>query len=111
MCGFFIAAQIADLIGQGGTVVGAGIATIGAAVVGSLGVALLRAVGKQSDVSDQLLERHVDEIERLGGELDRERARCATLEGDLDQVRAQLVVARDENDRLRRELAARGGTS
>lgn len=112
VCGWFIAVQMADIAGQGGTVVGAGVATIGAAVVGSLGVALLRAVGKQADVTDAQIERHVEEIERLGGELDRERARCATLEGDLDAVRNQLMSARDDNDRLRREVAAlRGGAT
>lgn len=94
--GYFLGLQIASLVNDGGTLVGSTIGIIGAAVVSGVGVALIRTLGKQSAVQDTQLRRHVQEIERLGGELDRERSRCEKLENDNERLRAQLLAARSE---------------
>lgn len=84
-------------IGDGGTLVGTTLGIIGAAVVSGVGVQLIRTLGKQSNVSDAQIVRHVTEINRLNTELDRERERCARLED-------RCARLEDDNARLRREL-------
>lgn len=106
--GFYLGAQLADLAGQSGTVVGTTIGIIGAAIMSGVAVQLIRTLGKQGDVSDRQVSRLEQEIDRLNRELESERTRCTRIDADNERLRDELSGARGELDRLRRQLA--GGT-